>query len=279
MNKLLKTSDTKLKKEPEQSSVTTAIAIEPQPIASPQMLVTSQNDFGAMSEISDDDLAALATEARDLNDDTRVGDDLRFKKGKWLKIVAEEKREIGKTTSFAVDLRSYQRGWIRWDNKKPTCKLIGRPIDGFVSPVRGRLPDQDKSLWSHVNGQPTDPWQETLMITMRDLSDDRLCTLTITSWYGRQALGAFLAAATRECKKHPGCAPVVLLGSEEKSTVSFGEVAAPTFTIVDWRPFGDGAAPPGMPMPPPRLPPVHELLAPSRETKILGEAMDDEIPY
>ena len=203
MNKLLKTSDTKLKKEPEQSSVTTAIAIEPQPIASPQMLVTSQNDFGAMSEISDDDLAALATEARDLNDDTRVGDDLRFKKGKWLKIVAEEKREIGKTTSFAVDLRSYQRGWIRWDNKKPTCKLIGRPIDGFVSPVRGRLPDQDKSLWSHVNGQPTDPWQETLMITMRDLSDDRLCTLTITSWYGRQALGAFLAAATRECKKHP----------------------------------------------------------------------------
>jgi hypothetical protein len=277
MNKPLKASDAKPKKVAEPPTATTAE--ERQPIAQPQPLATNQNEVEVISEISDADLAALATEARDLNDDPRVGDDLRFKKGKWRKIVGEEKHEIGKTTPFGVDLLSYQRGWIRWDNKKPTCKLIGRPIDGFISPVRSRLPDQDKSRWPHDNGQPTDPWQETLMITMRDLSDDRLCTLTITSWYGRQALGASLAVATRDCKKHPGCAPVVLLGSEEKSTVNFGEVAAPTFTIVDWRPFGDGAAPPGTPLPPPKLPPVQVLLPPSKETKTLGDAMDDEIPF
>jgi hypothetical protein len=277
MNKPSKTSDTKPKKTPEQITATTAVA--QQPIAQPQPPALDENKAAAISEISDADLAALAIEARDLNDDTRVGDDLRFKKGKWSKAVGEEKHEIGKTTPFAVDLLSYQRGWYRWENKKP-YKLMGRPIDGFISPARNQLPDQDKSRWPYDNGKPIDPWQETLMITMRDLSDDRLCTLTITSWYGRQALGALLAAATRDCRKHPGCAPVVLLGSEERSTINYGDVAAPTFTIVDWRPFGDGAAPPGMPLPPPKLPPVQGLLPPSRQkAKAIGDEMDDEVPF
>jgi hypothetical protein len=50
-----------------------------------------------------------------------------------------------------------------------------------------------------------------------------------------------------------------------KSTTNYGDVAAPTFTIVDWRPFGDGAAPPGTPLPPPKLPLVQELLPPSKQ--------------
>ena len=55
----------------------------------------------------DADIAALAAEARDLTDDVRVGDDLRFKKGKWAKNIGDEAIKIGTTTPFAVDMRSY----------------------------------------------------------------------------------------------------------------------------------------------------------------------------
>jgi hypothetical protein len=120
----------------------------------------------------DPDVAALAAEARELTDDIRVGDDLKFKKGTWTKVIGDKEIEIGATTTFAVDVRSYKRGWIRWWDKKPTFKAIGRPIDGFVSPPRGRLPDQDQNKWPRDGKSvPKDPWQETFSIVMRDLGD------------------------------------------------------------------------------------------------------------
>ena len=43
---------------------------------------------------------------------------------------------------------------------------------------------------------------------------------------------------------------------------------------------GDGAAPPGMPLPPPKLPPVQGFLPPSRQkAKAIGDEMDDEVPF
>ena len=132
MNTSLSTTDTKSKKKTEQTNATTAV--EQQPIARPQPPATNENEVAVISEISDADLAALATEARDLNDDTRVGDDLKFTRGKWAQIVGDEKTEISATVPFVVDVLSYRRGVIKWEDRKPTFKIIGRPIDDFVSP-------------------------------------------------------------------------------------------------------------------------------------------------
>jgi hypothetical protein len=223
----------------------------------------------------DADVAALAAEARELSDSFRVGDDLRFKKGAWTKIVGDDDIEIGDTTTFAVDMLSYKRGWIEWRDRKPVRKIIGRPVDGFVSPMRDRLGDLDESKWPRNNkGEPQDPWQENFSVVMRDHGDNRLCTFTTTSYYGSRALGALLKIYTDNVKKHPGMMPVVLLLSETKATQSFGDVEAPLFKVVDWEPFGDGASPPGMKMPVPELPKVQQVLPPPK-TK-LG---DDEIPF
>jgi hypothetical protein len=114
---------------------------------------------------------------------------------------------------------------------------------------------------------------------MRDLNDGRLCTWTTTSWFGSKALGMLLKKYVSEAKEHPGMMPVVLLSSEKKQTTDFGEVDAPVLTIVDWKPFGEGASPPGMRLPQPPLPPVQELLPPSKQTtKKLGD-MEDDIPF
>jgi hypothetical protein len=228
----------------------------------------------------DADIAALAAEARELTDDIRVGDDLRFKKEPWTKTIGDKEIGIGATATFAVDTRSYKRGWIKWVDRKPVFKMIGRPIDGFVSPLRSQLPDRD-DLWPRdARGVPEDPWQENFSIVMRDLSDGRLCTWTTTSWFGQKALGRLLDTYVRNQKKHPDLMPVVLLGSEMKPTTNYGDVAAPVLTVVDWQPFGPEAAPPGMPnLPPPPLPPVQEVLPPKAIQQSLGKEMEDDIPY
>jgi hypothetical protein len=227
----------------------------------------------------DADVAALAAEANELSDDYRVGDDLRFKKGKWTKGGGDGDVEVSATAPFAVDVPSYKRGWIKWVDRKPVHKLIGRPIDGFVSPVRDRLGDLNESKWSRNNrGEPKDPWEENFSMVMRGLDDGRLCTFTTTSYYGSRALGALLKTYAHEMKKHPGMMPVVLLSSETKATQSFGDVEAPLFKIVDWQPFGEGASPPGARRPQPQLPKVQQVLPPPQPVAI-GDDMSDEIPF
>lgn len=185
MTKHLKTQDAKT--EPQLNDDPTMTTTKPetqaqadQPIAQPPEQRPSAVEIAA---ISDEDIAALATEARDLTDDIRVGDDLRFKKGRWSKTTGDADSKVGSTTPFAVDVRSYKRGWIKWLDRKPVFKAIGRPIDGFISPVRSRLPDQDEKRWPRDGkGVPQDPWQENFQVVMRDLGDGKLCTWTTTSW-------------------------------------------------------------------------------------------------
>jgi hypothetical protein len=277
MTKHLKTTDTKPEQQNEGQTMTTKTEERSQAA----LALTPQQHTPATTVDADADLAALAAEARELTDDIRVGDDLRFKRGKWTKTAGDKEIEITGTMAFVVDVRSYKRGWIKWIDRKPVAKILGRPVDGFVSPVRTRLGDHDEKRWPRDNkGQPQDPWQENFLIVMRDLSDGRLCTWTTTSWHGSKALGALLTTYVRQVKSHAGLDPVVLLASEQRPTTNYGDVAAPTLTVVDWQPFGEGASPPGMPLSQPPLPAVQEVLPPPpKPTKTIGDEMDDAIPF
>jgi hypothetical protein len=231
----------------------------------------------------DADIAALAAEAGELSDDFRVGDDLRFKKGNWTKIIpGKDETKVGSTATFVVDVPSYKRGWIKWLDRKPVHKIIGRPVDGFVSPVRDRLGDHNESQWSrNSKGEPQDPWQENFSIVLRDLGDGRLCTFTTTGYYGPRALGALLKTYIRDVKQHPGQMPVLLLLSETKPTTNHGDVEAPLFKVVDWQPFGDDAAPPGMPLRDRQqiLPPLQPKLTAPAKPLSLSTEMNDDVPF
>jgi hypothetical protein len=234
-------------------------------------VITSEETLAQLNA----DVAALAAEANELVADFRVGDDLRFKKGNWTKIIGDKEVEIGSTTTFVIDVLSYKRGWIKWLDRKPVHKIIGRPVDGFVSPARDRLGDLDESKWPRNSKfEAQDPWQETFSIVMRDLGDDRLATFTTTSYYGSRALGVLLKAYTADVRQHAGMMPVVLLLSETKATSSYGDVEAPLFKVVDWKPFGDGASSPGIKLPPPTLPKVQEVLPPPKKADF-----NDSVPF
>ena len=164
-----------------------------------------------LTQTDDADIAALEAEARDLSEDDFIGLPLKFVKSKWLKVVDKEKQEqISGTMPFVVDIRSYKRGWIKWQDRKPVFKLLGRPIDNFVSPVRDLLGDLDKNRWPRNNkNEPIDPWQENFSIVMRDVTCGDLVTWTTTSWFGQKALGALLTATcaieSNTPVFHPSC--------------------------------------------------------------------------
>jgi hypothetical protein len=229
-----------------------------------------------ITQTNDADVAALAAAARDMLASDFVGTPLKFQKGRWFKSTGKDTKpvQITATMSFVVDTLSYACGWVKWGNKRPLFKLIGRPVDGFISPTRDRLPDKDKNKWTTgPNGQKQDPWQETFQIVMRDLTDDDLVTWVSTSFGGKRAIGSLLKAYAHEAKQHPGLMPVVLLSSIEKSHPDFGLIPNPVLKLTGWQAFGNGAAPPGSPISTPALPAPSPAAA--ARPQIEGTAIDD----
>src|SRR5262249_24939787 len=154
-----------------------------------------------LTAINDADLAALTNAARDLAPNDTVGLPLKYTKGRWLvRETKDNEVEVGANDRFVVDILSYSEGWIRWANKKPTHKLMGRRVDGFISPLRDRLPEFDKESWPIGPKGREDPWQENQQLIMRDLSNDQLLTWTTSSWGGRLAIGELLDAFVAESR-------------------------------------------------------------------------------
>jgi hypothetical protein len=203
----------------------------------------------------DADITALAGAADNIATNEFVGIPLKFKKGKWLKALEKKKDiEVGGGETFAIDMKSYACGWIKWENGKPAHKFINRPIDGWLMPVRERLPDQDADRWPAFGGKPQDPWQEVHQFVVKclhEMTDDSgvilsdLLTWTTVSYYGRKEVKRLLKAYAKGAKENPGKMPVVLLKCKIETSPTYGDIEAPLFDIVDWQEFGEGASPPG----------------------------------
>lgn len=244
--------------------------------------------------INEADWAALTETAQDLAPSDFIGMPLKFVKGKWLvKTGKEETMEVTATMTFVVDPVSYSEGWVKWVDKRPVVKLVARRVDGWVSPTREALPDQDRSRWPlDAKAGPKDPWAEVQRIVMKCLDDDELLTWESDSYGGRLCLGEFFKAYVSEAKQHLGADPVVLLQSWNRPTTDWGNVATPRMKIIDWRPFGPDRTPPGNPASPtggnlarraletalappkPGAAPALAIAGQSRRDK-----MDDEIPF
>src|SRR4051812_26524570 len=122
----------------------------------------------ALALPTDEEINALADAARDLGPSDFIGLPLKFAKGRWfIRQSKEEETEVGPTEPFVVDVRSYTTCWIKWQNRKPERKYGGRHVDGWISPPRQALPDQDQSQWPIGAKGREDPWRETRMLLLR----------------------------------------------------------------------------------------------------------------
>jgi hypothetical protein len=242
---------------------------------------TTETQTAELTPINDNDAAALANVARELQPNDLVGLPLKFVKGKWfIRESREKEREIGATDMFVVDPLSYAEGWIRWQDKKP-YKLYGRRVDGFVSPPRHVLPEAEEHQWPMGAKGPEDPWQRVQLLLLKEVATGELLTWQVSSWGGSGAIGEFLDEWAKDFKNHPGEAPVVILQSWDKPNADWGKIPTPRLKNVGWQPFGEGATPPGDPA---RCALVRQALlalpkpdaAPAKKR---SSDMDDEIPF
>jgi hypothetical protein len=236
------------------------------------------------NQISDIDLVALATTARDLLAGDFVGTPLKFAKGSWTKIVFDNGQKveikIGPTETFIVDPLSHASGWVKWLDGKPAGRIgPGRLVDGFILPMQHRLPDRDEAEWPLRGKVREDPWQEQHQITVKSAVEGELLTWVTATWGGKKAIGAFLKQYLTEARHHPGEYPVVLLLSRDERDSDYGTIKKRVLKFVGWAIFGEGAAPAGSSALAPAFPPpptAQQLLPPKQP---LATEMDDEIQF
>jgi hypothetical protein len=194
---------------------------------------------------------------------------LKFNRGAWE--LGEDKVEVPATTAFVVNMNELHEGWTKWSDGKPIDQKIGRAIDGYIVPPRSSLGDDDPSLWEDDGkGGRRDPWQKTLYLPVRDLSDGEIACFTSSSEGGFQAVARLCGRFARERHRHPGKMPVFLLeGDSYHHRKLHIEVETPEFRFIGWEPWDadgtNGAA-------------ISETAPPLLEQQGRGD-MDDEIPF
>ena len=111
-----------------------------------------------------------------------VGKPLRwsYETGQWYEEAVDGKNkvqcDIDDDEEFAVDVRSYSEVWQLWQDRKPTHRVGGRRIDGWINCPRDQLPDQDRDKWPLRDDEPSDPWVNSYQVTLVRLSDDKFFT-------------------------------------------------------------------------------------------------------
>jgi hypothetical protein len=179
----------------------------------------------------------LAEFAKDIAPSLFDGRLLKFHKGAYLAGKEEEDIAIGTQLVMAID--SLQHGWVKWDDitNKPKVQRMGLVIEGYRAPPREDLDDVDPKQWPvRGNDVPTDPWQRTVYVVMRDPKangdDEGVYTLVLSSWGGRRAIQDVCKQAVR----HPNENPVISLEADKYTHTKYGLVKTPVLKIVGWLP-------------------------------------------
>jgi hypothetical protein len=245
--------------------------------------------------LSANELAALGSAAHDLipEESFLVGKPMKWswETGRWFFDFVNGKNVdsvlVDSDEEFGVDLRSYSDTVTRWQDGKPTHRLGGRRIDGWINPPRDQLPDQNKDLWPIRKDKPKDPWADSWQIVLRRLNDGQLFTWE-TQYSAKRGLGEFLDIAHKEAIDHPGKMPVVTLGSYQRDKFNGEKEWVPQLRIISWAPF-PGASPPAdrrnLERIWKKLKAINDELSPESVAAVAAKGkgkrgdMDDEIPF
>src|SRR5271169_7109405 len=162
-----------------------------------------------------------------LEAEAEVGSDL----GKILKFVdgvykvGEDEVEIG--TKFVAQIHQVMRGWVKFENGKPTEKILGKLADGFKMPKREELSDVDESLWEDNR----DPWSEQWYLPLISESDERHTFVTASDG-GASAVGALCGAYGRSDRT---CLPIVALRAGSYTSKKYHKkIHYPEFFVAGW---------------------------------------------
>jgi hypothetical protein len=202
-------------------------------------------------------------------DDTAAEAEARIIRGSLLKF-ADWKWSIGKE-SEAVEVKEGRRliavataaAWVKWQGGKPVEYRLREP--GVRMPDRAELGDNNPAAWeAGPDGQPRDPWRNTLFVYLIDEQTAEAFTFSTATWGGRDCVINLADQIKRMRGKHPDAVPLVELGAAPMST-RFGRKSKPVLKVVGW---WNTAASVVIEQPERQLPPP-----------TAAQELDDEIPF
>jgi hypothetical protein len=171
---------------------------------------------------------------------------IRFhKEGKF--ITPDDDTAIGDDVDFIALVDETLIGWIRFNGEgAPPDRVAGLLFDGFISPPRSSLGDDDEAKWNiGLNGRPEDPWQHQINLVLQRVDTRELFTYSTSSVTGRRAIGLLLRYYDRLRRSNPDSYPLVRLkvGGFQHRDDRVGWVKTPVIAVVGRTPK-DGAAKP-----------------------------------
>lgn len=155
---------------------------------------------------------------------------LRMEKGNGAWTYGAEQDEIPAGVQFAVNLASFQRGYVAWADT--TKGAPANKLDERMFPAFGDLPD--------VGDPPRGSrgWEAQFGFAMKAINGGSLAGTELqyrsSSDGGKRAVAALLTEIAEGVAKNPGKMPLIVFSSRNYKHASYGKIYAPVFTIVKW---------------------------------------------
>jgi hypothetical protein len=170
---------------------------------------------------------ALAKAAEEEGGDA-LGTLLKFNKGRYYK--GDDEIAPGREYTAYVD--QWVRGWVKFQDNKPTERKVGKAVDNFLVPDRDELGDDDPRQWEKDGtGKPRDPWSRQSYLPLEDAESGEYVVFVSSSQGGRSAVASLCSKSAQNPQLGR---PRVRLGVRSYKHREFGRIQTPDFIIVGW---------------------------------------------
>ena len=151
----------------------------------------------------------------------------------------DDETPVSPDREFTVIAESIWCGFARLEEGQPTKYAGGLLFDpkGFHRPAREELGDDDPTQWpvSKFDGEPGDPWKESVFVPLEDSTTGELFTLQIVSKPRSAAIYA-VDGLLRHChmlmRRSPDMCPVIKLKMSQYESKKYGMQWKPLFQVV-----------------------------------------------
>ncbi len=168
-----------------------------------------------------------------------LGQPFKYVKGEYL--VGKDAVVMPIGSLLAGLMNTTMIGWAKWWEGEPVDHCVGLLLEGFKTPPRDTLGDNDSSRWElDQNGKPKDPWQREARLAFVDPKTHEFFTFLASSKGSIGAIAELCRDYDLERKKHQGIIPIIALESDSYAHKdrTIGRVKIPVLEPVD---FIDGA--------------------------------------
>jgi hypothetical protein len=176
--------------------------------------------------------------SQDLASTNITGTLIKFTKGDW---ITGDDEDLDEGMELVANMDNLMIGWTKWEDNKPTDKVMGLVSEGYRPPTRRSLGDNDQALWElDDQGRARDPWQSGFYMILKTPGeaavDDELYTFATSSKGGKDMILELCGKYGKEMRVRPDMYPIVKLGADSYRHQEYGKTFVPLMQIVGWEP-------------------------------------------